>query len=167
MELAAGTIKKVTLELGGKSPNIVFPDADLDEAVNGSLFAIYANAGQRCTARTRLFLHTSIYDDFTRAFVDKARKIRVGDPLDFETQMGPVISPQQRDRVLNYCQLAVEDGAELLVRRQAGDDGRAGQRQLRRADRLRQCPIRHATGPGGGLRTDPRGICRSRPRTRS
>ncbi len=114
MELAAGTIKKVTLELGGKSPNIVFPDADIDEAVNGSLFAIYANAGQRCTARTRLFLHKSIYDDFTRAFVDKARKIRVGDPLDFETQMGPVISPQQRDRVLNYCQLAVEDGAELL-----------------------------------------------------
>ena len=63
MELAAGTIKKVTLELGGKSPNIVFPDADIDEAVNGSLFAIYANAGQRCTARTRLFLHTSIYDE--------------------------------------------------------------------------------------------------------
>jgi aldehyde dehydrogenase (NAD+)/betaine-aldehyde dehydrogenase len=114
MALASNTIKKVSLELGGKSPNIVFPDADLDEAVNGSLFAIYANAGQRCTARTRLFLHKSIYGDFTSQFVAKAKQIRVGDPLDFETQMGPVISPQQRDRVLNYCEIAVEDGAELL-----------------------------------------------------
>lgn len=114
MALAAGTIKKVTLELGGKSPNIVFPDADIDEAVNGSLFAIYANAGQRCTARTRLFLHSSIYDEFTQAFVERARQIRVGDPLDYETQMGPVISPKQCDKVLNYCQLAVEEGAELL-----------------------------------------------------
>jgi betaine-aldehyde dehydrogenase len=114
MALAANTIKKVSLELGGKSPNIVFPDADLEEAVNGSLFAIYANAGQRCTARTRLFLYREIYDEFTSSFVAKAKQIRVGDPLDFETQMGPVISPQQRDRVLNYCEIALEDGAELL-----------------------------------------------------
>ena len=114
MALAAGTIKKVTLELGGKSPNIVFPDADLNEAVNGSLFAIYANAGQRCTARTRLFLHKDIYDQFTSDFVAKARQIRVGDPLDFVTQMGPVISPSQRDRILNYCEIAAEEGAELL-----------------------------------------------------
>src|SRR5690606_11163193 len=85
MSRAAGTIKKVSLELGGKSPNIVFPDADLDEAVNGSLFAIYTNAGQRCTARTRLFLHESIYDSFIDAFVSKARRIRVGDPLEHET----------------------------------------------------------------------------------
>jgi len=114
MALAAGTIKKVTLELGGKSPNIVFPDADLNEAVNGSLFAIFANAGQRCTARTRLFLHRDIYDQFTADFVAKARGIRVGDPLDYQTQMGPVISPKQRDRVLSYCEIAAEDGAELL-----------------------------------------------------
>ncbi len=114
MALAAGTIKKVTLELGGKSPNIVFPDANIDEAVNGSLFAIYANAGQRCTARTRLFLHRDIYDQFASDFVAKAQKIRVGDPLDYQTQMGPVISPQQRDRVLSYCEIAQEDGARLL-----------------------------------------------------
>ena len=74
MELAAGTIKKVTLELGGKSPNIVFPDADLDEAVDGSLFAIFTNAGQRCTARTRLFLHRIIHDQFLSEFVRKARQ---------------------------------------------------------------------------------------------
>ncbi|HRA47986.1 MAG TPA: aldehyde dehydrogenase family protein, partial [Thermomicrobiales bacterium] len=114
MAMAAGTIKKVTLELGGKSPNIVFPDADIDEAINGSLFAIFANAGQRCTARTRLFLHREIYDAFASGFVAKAQQIRVGDPLDYQTQMGPVISPQQRDRVLGYCEIAQEDGATLL-----------------------------------------------------
>jgi betaine-aldehyde dehydrogenase len=114
MRAAAGTIKNVTLELGGKSPNIVFPDADLEEAVNGSLFAIFTNAGQRCTARTRLFLHRSIYDDFLATYVDKVSQIRVGDPLQWETQMGPVISKQQRNKVLQYCEYAVEDGAELL-----------------------------------------------------
>ncbi len=115
MAKAAQTIKKVSLELGGKSPNIVFPDANLDEAVNGSLFAIYTNAGQRCTARTRLFLHQEIHDQFLESFVTRAKQIRVGDPLEHETQMGPVISPQQRDRVLHYCGVAQEEGAELLA----------------------------------------------------
>jgi len=78
LELSAGTIKKVSLELGGKSPNIVFPDTNLDEAVDGSLFAIFTNAGQRCTARTRLFLHQDIHDQFLSEFVRKAGKIRVG-----------------------------------------------------------------------------------------
>ncbi len=114
MRSAAGTIKNVTLELGGKSPNIVFPDADLDEAVNGSLFAIFTNAGQRCTARTRLFLHKSIYDEFLSLYVERVGKIRVGDPLDWDTQMGPVISRQQQSKILEYCDYAVEDGAELL-----------------------------------------------------
>ncbi len=114
MRSAAGTIKKVTLELGGKSPNIVFPDANLEEAVDGSLFAIFTNAGQRCTARTRLFLHKDIYDEFLSTYVDKVSKIRVGDPLDWDTQMGPVISKQQQKKVLQYCEYAVEDGAELL-----------------------------------------------------
>jgi betaine-aldehyde dehydrogenase len=114
MRSAAGTIKKVTLELGGKSPNIVFPDADLDEAVNGSLFAIFTNAGQRCTARTRLFLHKSVYDEFLSTYVEKVGQIRVGDPLDWNTQMGPVISKQQQRKVLEYCAYAVDDGAELL-----------------------------------------------------
>ncbi|MGH2559030.1 MAG: aldehyde dehydrogenase family protein [Thermomicrobiales bacterium] len=115
MELAAATIKKVSLELGGKSPNIVFPDADLDEAINGSLFAIYTNAGQRCTARTRLFLHKDIHDDFLARFVEKARQIRIGDPLEHETQMGPVVSPSQERKILTYCAMARDDGAELLA----------------------------------------------------
>jgi betaine-aldehyde dehydrogenase len=115
MELSAGTIKKVSLELGGKSPNIVFPDANLDEAVDGSLFAIFTNAGQRCTARTRLFLHQDIHDRFLSEFVSKAQQIRVGDPLEHETQMGPVISPSQANRILTYCQRAADEGAELVA----------------------------------------------------
>ena len=114
MAIGAETIKKVSLELGGKSPNIVFPDADIEEAVNGSLFAIYTNAGQRCTARTRLFLHKDIHDRFLADFVAKARQIRIGDPLEWETQMGPVVSPAQERRVLQYCAMAQEDGATLL-----------------------------------------------------
>ncbi len=73
MATAAGTIKKVSLELGGKSPNIVFPDTNLDEAVNGSLFAVFSNAGQRCTVRTRLFLHQDIHDEFMSRFLTKVR----------------------------------------------------------------------------------------------
>src|SRR6478735_7843342 len=115
MATAAGTIKKVSLELGGKSPNIVFPDADLDEAVNGSLFAIYTNAGQRCTARTRLFLHKDIHDRFLSEFVARAKRIRIGDPLEWETQMGPVVSPAQEKKVLSYCAMAQDDGADLLA----------------------------------------------------
>jgi len=114
IQLAAGTVKKVTLELGGKSPNIVFPDADFPESIDGSLFAIYTNAGQRCTARTRLFLHKDIHDRFLSEFIEKARKIRIGDPLEHETQMGPVISRAQQEKVLRYCSIAQEDGAQLV-----------------------------------------------------
>jgi acyl-CoA reductase-like NAD-dependent aldehyde dehydrogenase len=110
---SAGTIKKVSLELGGKSPNIVFPDANIDEAVNGSLFAVFTNAGQRCTARTRLFLHESIHDRFMADFVSKTAEIRIGDPLDWDTQMGPVISKNQCERVLSYVEKARAGGADL------------------------------------------------------
>ncbi|CAN5253713.1 aldehyde dehydrogenase family protein [soil metagenome] len=113
MRSSAGRIKKVSLELGGKSPNIVFPDADINEAVNGSLFSVFTNAGQRCTARTRLFLHESIHEQFMSDFVAKTAGIRIGDPLDWTTQMGPVISPNQCDRVLSYVQMAKEGGADL------------------------------------------------------
>jgi betaine-aldehyde dehydrogenase len=115
IRLSAGTIKKVSLELGGKSPNIVFPDTDIDEAVNGSLFAIFTNAGQRCTARTRLFLHESIHDEFMDQFVAKAGKIRIGDPLEESTQMGPVISPAQCERVLSFVEKARSEGADLKL----------------------------------------------------
>jgi len=110
---SAGTIKKVSLELGGKSPNIVFDDADIDEAVNASLFSVFTNAGQRCTARTRLFIHESVHDRFMSDFVARTARIRVGDPLDWNTQMGPVASRTQCERVLSYVEIARQGGAEL------------------------------------------------------
>ena len=122
LRLSAGTIKKVSLELGGKSPNIVFSDADLEEAVNGSLFAIFTNAGQRCTARTRLFLHESIHDQFLSDFIAKAGKIRVGDPLEDATQMGPVISKRQCERVLSFIERARSEGANLALGGKRPDD---------------------------------------------
>ena len=114
MRSAAGSIKKVTLELGGKSPNIVFPDADLEEAVNGSLFAIFTNAGQRCTARTRLFLHKSIYDEFLSIYVDKVSTDPSRRSARLEYADGAGHHKQQQSKVLEYCEYAVEDGAELL-----------------------------------------------------
>src|SRR5438270_1082205 len=105
MRRAAATLKRVTLELGGKSPNIVFEDADLDHAVNGSLFAIYYSAGQSCEARSRLFVHESVYDRFVEQFVAKAEKLKVGDPLDASTQVGSLISPKHLEKVHGYVNI--------------------------------------------------------------
>ncbi len=115
MRRAAGTLKRVTLELGGKSPNIVFADADLESAINGSLFAIYYSAGQSCEARSRLFIHESLYDRFVEGFVAKAARLRVGDPLDEQTQMGSLISRKQWETVQSYVDLGVQEGAQLLT----------------------------------------------------
>jgi len=115
MRRAAGTLKRVTLELGGKSPNIVFDDADIDHAVNGSLFAIYYSAGQSCEARSRLFVHESVYDRFVQQFVDKTQRLKVGDPMDATTNVGSLISPKQVERVDNYVQIGREEGAEVLA----------------------------------------------------
>ncbi|HET9052307.1 MAG TPA: aldehyde dehydrogenase family protein [Candidatus Dormibacteraeota bacterium] len=100
LELAAPTVKKVTLELGGKSANIVCHDADIDLAVDGSLFATFFHQGQMCESGTRLFVHESIYDDFMSRMIERARALRVGDALDFDTQVGPIISQRQYDGIL-------------------------------------------------------------------
>ncbi len=113
MQMAAANIKNISLELGGKSPNIVCEDADIEQAVNGSLLAVYGNSGQRCTARTRLFLHDVVHDRFLERFVDKANRIRVGDPILPNTQMGPLVSPQQLDKVKGFIEIARGEGAEL------------------------------------------------------
>ena len=94
MAKASRTIESVP-RIGRQEPNIVFPDANLDEAINGSLFAIFTQMRASDAARARLFLHRDIYDEFISTYVDRTRQIRVGDPLQHETQMGPVISPQQ------------------------------------------------------------------------
>ncbi|MBN1770097.1 MAG: aldehyde dehydrogenase [Deltaproteobacteria bacterium] len=111
---AAATIKRVTLELGGKSPNVVLPDADLALAVDGALFAAYFNAGQACEAGTRLLLHEAIHDEFLARLRERIALVRVGDTADFETTMGPVITEGQRRKVEEYIRSANEEGARLL-----------------------------------------------------
>ena len=112
---AASNLKRVGLELGGKGANIVFDDADLARAVGGSLFAIFHNQGQACIAGSRLILHERIADAFLEKFIAFAKTIRLGDPLDPQTEMGPLTSPVHRDRVLNYCSIATKDGGEILL----------------------------------------------------
>jgi betaine-aldehyde dehydrogenase len=115
VEASAGNLKKVQLELGGKGPNIVFDDANLVAAVNGSAWAIFHNQGQACIAGSRLMLHERIADEFLDRFVTLARSIRLGNPLDAATEMGPLTSAQHRDRVLSYAQVAREQGGEVVA----------------------------------------------------
>jgi acyl-CoA reductase-like NAD-dependent aldehyde dehydrogenase len=115
VELSAGNVKRVQLELGGKGANIVFADADIEAAVNGSAFAIFHNQGQACIAGSRLILHESIADDFLGRFIALAESIRIGDPLDPATEMGPLTSERHRDRVLGYVDTARAEGGEVLT----------------------------------------------------
>lgn len=112
---SAGNLKKVQLELGGKGPNIVFDDANLVAAVNGSAWAIFHNQGQACIAGSRLILHEKIADAFLDKFIALAKSIRLGNPLDAATEMGPLTSKLHRDRVLNYVNIAREQGGEVLT----------------------------------------------------
>ena len=115
MQIASNTMKRVTLELGGKSANVVFEDANLEDAVNGSVFAIYYNAGQSCEARSRLLIQSSIYERFVEAFVKQTSRIRVGDPLDAETQVGAIISPSQLESIESYIDMGRREGAEVVI----------------------------------------------------
>ena len=110
---ALGNLKKVTLELGGKSPMIVFDDFEIDTAVDHALFAIYANAGQVCSAGSRLLVHEKIHDEFVRKFVERAKKIRIGDGMDSATEMGPLVSETQLNRVMEYVETGKKEGAKL------------------------------------------------------
>lgn len=114
MKNAADTVKKLSLELGGKSPNIVFADADFETAVDYALFAIFANQGEVCSAGSRLILEESIYEPFVARLVERAQKIVVGNGADPETEMGPLISAEHMERVLAYIQLGRDEGAQLL-----------------------------------------------------
>ena len=115
VQASAGNLKKVQLELGGKGPNIVFDDANLVAAVNGSAWAIFHNQGQACIAGSRLILHEKIADAFLDKFIPLAKSIRLGNPLDAATEMGPLTSKLHRDRVLNYVSVAREKGGEVLT----------------------------------------------------
>ena len=122
VEASAGNLKRIQLELGGKGANVVFGDADLDAAVHGAAFAIYHNQGQACIAGSRLILDESIADEFLDRFLTLTRSIRLGEPLDPATQMGPLTSPMHRDRVLSYVKVALDEGGEILTGGRAPDD---------------------------------------------
>ncbi|WP_400162684.1 aldehyde dehydrogenase family protein [Brevibacillus sp. TJ4] len=114
MRAAAGNIKKISLELGGKSPNIVFADADFETAVDYALFGIFANQGEVCSAGSRLLLEDSIYDRFVARLVERTKKIRIGSGDDPATEMGPLVSQAHMEKVLRYIELGKEEGATLL-----------------------------------------------------
>ena len=114
IEASAGNIKRVSLELGGKSPNIVFADADLDAAVPGAAMAVFANSGQICSAGTRLFVERSIHDEFLERLSAFADGLRVGDPLDPQTQLGPLVSREQHQRVTGYLKAGADEGATVM-----------------------------------------------------
>jgi acyl-CoA reductase-like NAD-dependent aldehyde dehydrogenase len=114
VQASAGNLKKVQLELGGKGANIVFEDAFLPAAVNGSAWAIFHNQGQACIAGSRLVLHENIADPFLEKFIPLAQSIRLGNPLDTTTEMGPLTSSLHRDRVLSYVDVARQEGGEVL-----------------------------------------------------
>ncbi|EPZ42137.1 aldehyde dehydrogenase family protein [Alicyclobacillus acidoterrestris] len=115
MRQAADSLKRVTLELGGKSPNIILPDADLSRAIPGALMGIMFNQGQVCCAGSRLFIQKKSYDNVVADLVSLAKNIRQGNGLEADTEMGPLVSDEQQNKVLGYIDSGLNDGAELLV----------------------------------------------------
>jgi len=122
MRAAAGSVKNIALELGGKNPNIVFADADLDVAVDYALLAVFLHAGQVCSAGARLLVEASIHDEFVAAVVERTRRIRLGDGRDPATESGPLISAEHRDKVEAHVARALEDGATLRCGGKRPDD---------------------------------------------
>jgi acyl-CoA reductase-like NAD-dependent aldehyde dehydrogenase len=115
VEASKGNLKRVQLELGGKGANIVFEDANLDAAVNGSAWAIFHNQGQACIAGSRIIIHNKVADAFLDKFLTLARSIRLGNPLESTTEMGPLTSAQHRDKVLAYVEIAQQEGGQILT----------------------------------------------------
>src|SRR6478736_5126907 len=114
-EASAPLFKKVSLELGGKNPNIIFADADLDAAIDGSVRSSFANQGQVCLCGSRVFVEQSIYDEFVRRFVEKTSQLRVGDPLETGTDQGAIVSKTQLEKVKFYVDLARQEGGEIAL----------------------------------------------------
>ncbi|GMV66529.1 MAG: phenylacetaldehyde dehydrogenase [Candidatus Hinthialibacteria bacterium] len=110
---SAGRIARVSLELGGKSPNIICQDADVQRAAESSPLAVFGNTGQDCCARSRAFVHADVLDEFVSRFIEATRKTVIGDPLDEKTEIGPLVSPSQRQRSIDYVALGVKEGAKL------------------------------------------------------
>lgn len=122
VEYSSSNLKRVQLELGGKGANIVFNDANIAAAMNGSAFAIFHNQGQACIAGSRLILQEEIAEEFISKFVALAKSIKIGNPLDPTTEMGPLTSAMHRDRVLDFVKVAVDEGGEILAGGKSPDD---------------------------------------------
>src|SRR5262245_11475518 len=112
---AADKLKRCTFELGGKSPNVIFADCDMEQAVEGAFHAIYFHGGQCCTAGSRLFVEERSRPDFVRRLAEKAKARKVGDPLDPTNEQGPEVSQEQMDKILGYCDLGQKQGARLVA----------------------------------------------------
>ncbi len=126
---ASQTLKRVTLELGGKSPSLIFEDADIDAAVAGALYGIFYNAGQTCEARSRVLVQESVYDEFVAKFAEKAKNLRIGNPEDPQTQIGAITMQEQFDKIASYCEIGESEGAKRLfggMRADAGAGHEAG-----------------------------------------
>jgi aldehyde dehydrogenase (NAD+) len=120
LKASAGNLKRVSLELGGKSPNIIFPDADLKEAVPNSMMGVFFNSGQVCCAGTRIFVQRDMYDQFCDQLTTFSKGVSYGDPLDPKTVMGPVVSKEQFDRVKGYLEVGKKEGAKITAGGEAG-----------------------------------------------
>ncbi|HKF29071.1 MAG TPA: aldehyde dehydrogenase family protein [Candidatus Binataceae bacterium] len=124
LKASTGNLKRVSLELGGKSPNIIFPDADMQAAAFGSMLGIFMNQGQVCCAGSRVFVQESMYDQFTETLSQMAQGITLGNPLDASTRMGPLVSKEQHERVLGYLNIGKKEGAKAKVGGGAGTQER-------------------------------------------
>jgi acyl-CoA reductase-like NAD-dependent aldehyde dehydrogenase len=115
MQAASGTLKKISLECGGKSPDVIFADANLDQAIQGAFVGMFYNQGEVCNAGSRLLVASSIYDTVVQGLVDRARSLRLGDPLDPQTELGCLVSREQLERVVGYINIGEQEGASLLT----------------------------------------------------
>ena len=126
MARCAEDITRVSLELGGKSASVIFDDADLDRCVERSVFAVFDNAGQDCCARSRILVQRPIYDELTERMAKRTEELRVGQPLDESTEIGPLISAKQRQTSLDYLELGIEEGARLVTGGDIPEDANGG-----------------------------------------
>jgi len=126
MQQGAATLKRVHFELGGKNPVIVFDDADLDRALDAVVFMIYSLNGQRCTSSSRLLVQASIHDEFVEKVAERARNLRVGDPLDPKTEVGPLIHPRHLEKVMSYMDVARGEGASIVCGGERHDASSSG-----------------------------------------
>jgi acyl-CoA reductase-like NAD-dependent aldehyde dehydrogenase len=122
MRLASNNVKKISLELGGKSANVVYADADLEKFARESPYSVFDNAGQDCCARSRILVERSVHEKVVELFAEATRDVKVGDPVDEATEVGTLVSFKQRERVLDYIGIGREEGAELVAGGSAPDD---------------------------------------------